>query len=737
MAENVTSVAVEFGVKLDKFKKDLKDAGELSTQAQAQAVRMWIAEEKKRTKAAEKSARDRAKAEAKAAQDAAKAETRARKEAAKKRQDILEAARANARRFRDEQIAAHEAVLANEKRLQVGLAQTRQEFVRSIPVVGLFADELVEVPQELDEVDQEILDLNKSLRKQGMIFGAAAAAVTGAAAAYMDFRNRAHEARQEVIELNQTTGLLPETLAAIRLAGGPELLGKLGEAAGEAQKRIHDASRGTGEAQAAFKKFGIQLKDTEGNLRSTDEIVREYIEAVQAVESPTQQAADMTTLFGGAGRELNAALGAGQLDDWVSLTRDFGYDFGPRAIEGTKQWDTATGVLSAKLQNMIDKAGPGLDYLADVINGLGYSLTVTSAFMGASMMAPRAAMDAARKAGQQYIKALELTRNALEGVEGGGEGLPDAPKQAAKHAESLEDRLRAINAIEFKDIEISVDVIEGEAYSSFAGFMQDAARGFEVRPDLTFDFDQDDVTVTDSLFGPDFVNATAAASAALEKPIKAIDMLKAGVASAGETMDGLSGKLKMTSAVLRAHTEVGMQLLDNTMQLISENIDAYSWRAKRAVRALFKVQKGLAIANLVMSTAQASVAALAPPPIGLGPLAGIPLAALTAAAGATQIAVVAAQQPPTFHTGGMIGTPGPMPDEVGITALSGEGVVSRRGMAALDAINRGEGMSGGAPVIVYGARVFDAVQQDLATMPTSAISRAIRAKTRRRVGHRS
>ena len=119
-----------------------------------------------------------------------------------------------------------------------------------------------------------------------------------------------------------------------------------------------------------------------------------------------------------------------------------------------------------------------------------------------------------------------------------------------------------------------------------------------------------------------------------------------------------------------------------------------------------------------------------------GPVFGGIMTPIIAATSALQIANIAAEQP-SFHTGGMIPSQTAAPDEVGITALSGEGVVSRRGMAALDAINRGDMMVGGSPVVVYGARVFDAVQGDLIQTPTSSISRAIRAKTRRRVGHRS
>ena len=695
MAKNVTSVAVEFGVELDKFRNQLKEAGDLSTQAQREAVKMWIKEEKKRTKEAENAAKQRERAEKRAA-----AET--------------------------------------EKARQEAEAHTKS-LIAGLPVVGTFAAGMETMSDAMKAAKVQVFGLKVALAP--MI--AAAAGVAAVVGAFYATQAAASEARAEVSALNQTTGLMPETLGAIRLAGGDELLNKLGEAAGEAQKRIADAAQGTGEAKRSFDRLGISVTDAQGNIRATDDVIREYVDAVHGIESPTQQAAEMTTLFGGAGRELNAALGDASLSDWVEMTNSFGYDYGPAATSATKGWQTATTVFQKKLQNLTDLGGKGLEALADAVNEVGMGMTAAQAIFEAFREGDfSGAWERARESVKQYQLMLRITRKAMDTVEGGGEGIVDTPKRAAKKVETLKDKYKELHefleADIFKDVEITVEFVPPEGYARFDGYAQDQFRALgSFRDDLTFDLGGEDVTVTDRLFGPDFVQATAAASAALEEPITKMDMLKAGVASAGETMKGLAVDLKSASAVMRAHSEVGMRLIDNTMELISSNMDAYSFKAKRAMRALFAVQKGLTISNIVMSTAQATIAALAPPPIGLGPLAGIPLAALTAAAGATQIAVVAAEQPPSFHSGGMIGTPGPMPDEVGITALSGEGVVSRRGMAALDAINRGDMMGGGSPVVVYGARVFDAVQGDLIQTPTSSISRAIRAKTRRRVGHRS
>lgn len=61
--------------------------------------------------------------------------------------------------------------------------------------------------------------------------------------------------------------------------------------------------------------------------------------------------------------------------------------------------------------------------------------------------------------------------------------------------------------------------------------------------------------------------------------------------------------------------------------------------------------KAFAALNIGLTTAQAIIAALAPPPIGLGPVAGIPLSITTGAIGAIQLAAVLAQKIPKYFKG--------------------------------------------------------------------------------------
>jgi hypothetical protein len=125
--------------------------------------------------------------------------------------------------------------------------------------------------------------------------------------------------------------------------------------------------------------------------------------------------------------------------------------------------------------------------------------------------------------------------------------------------------------------------------------------------------------------------------------------------------------------------------------------------AEAALR-LWRLQKGAAIGAVVINTAEAVTKALAT----LGPIAGAVAAGGIIATGTAQAAVIAAQEPPRYHRGGLV-EPG-RPREVPALLEAGEGVLTRRGVQAaggergLAALNRGEGGSAEREVVAVDAR---------------------------------
>ncbi len=74
-----------------------------------------------------------------------------------------------------------------------------------------------------------------------------------------------------------------------------------------------------------------------------------------------------------------------------------------------------------------------------------------------------------------------------------------------------------------------------------------------------------------------------------------------------------------------------------------------------AYKAAYLAQQALQVALTIGNTQVAAAAALAPPPIGLGPVAGVGLAAMIEASGALSVATILAQTVSSFDGGGYTG----------------------------------------------------------------------------------
>jgi hypothetical protein len=132
---------------------------------------------------------------------------------------------------------------------------------------------------------------------------------------------------------------------------------------------------------------------------------------------------------------------------------------------------------------------------------------------------------------------------------------------------------------------------------------------------------------------------------------------------------------------------------------------------QRLARKNFKVNQALQITQAVMDGARAAVS-LVPAFSFAGPLAPVLAAGVAAPATALQIAVIKKQEMPEFPTGGMVPGGGTSPDHRAIAAQGGEGVLSRRGVAAIggpaavDAANAGRGTGSQRVQVMLGRKVL-------------------------------
>jgi phage-related protein len=76
-------------------------------------------------------------------------------------------------------------------------------------------------------------------------------------------------------------------------------------------RSIASAQTGSGEAARAYKQLGISIKDSDGNLRSSEEVFWEVIDSLGKMSNETERDAAAMKLFGKSAQELNPLIAKG------------------------------------------------------------------------------------------------------------------------------------------------------------------------------------------------------------------------------------------------------------------------------------------------------------------------------------------------------------------------------------------------------------------------------------------
>lgn len=177
--------------------------------------------------------------------------------------------------------------------------------------------ELNETGSAADDTGVKFDKLGGVLKGVGIAMGAALAAVGtatfGAAKALSDMTVGASQYADEVLTMSSVTGMSTESLQAYKYAA--ELVDTSMETLTGSMARnirsMSSAREGTGTAAAAYKALGISVTDASGNLRDSETVYWEAIDALGNVSNETERDALAMQLFGKSAQELNPLIEQG------------------------------------------------------------------------------------------------------------------------------------------------------------------------------------------------------------------------------------------------------------------------------------------------------------------------------------------------------------------------------------------------------------------------------------------
>ena len=191
-----------------------------------------------------------------------------------------------------------------------------------------------------------------------------AEATTGAAA-YAD----------EIKTLEQTTSLSSDTLQEYKYAADLTDV-SLETITGSMTKLVRNMSSakdGSGAVADAFAALGISVTDAEGNLRSTNDVFADAIDALGKIDNDAERDATAMTLFGKSAPDLNPLIEAGSdaLNDLRQEAHDVGYVLDGETLDSLNSVQDGFDRLGLAADSIKNKVGAAIgQYILPYLNDL-------------------------------------------------------------------------------------------------------------------------------------------------------------------------------------------------------------------------------------------------------------------------------------------------------------------------------------------------------------------------------
>ena len=168
-------------------------------------------------------------------------------------------------------------------------------------------------------------------------------------------------------------------------------------------KNMQTATKGTGDAYTRFEKLGISVTDTEGNLRSTDEVFAEAISRLGNVENATERDALAMNIFGKSAMDLNPLIAVGRegLADYRAEAHEMGYVLDTDTLESLGAVDDAMQRANKRIDAVKNQIGR---YLAPIV------AEITEAFAEWRMSVDW------QQVGQVIKTTMEIIGKAIKGL---------------------------------------------------------------------------------------------------------------------------------------------------------------------------------------------------------------------------------------------------------------------------------------------------------------------------------
>src|SRR5690606_238638 len=172
-------------------------------------------------------------------------------------------------------------------------------------------------------------------------------------------------------KIGVATGALQELRFAAERAGVQQ--NTLDMALQRFTRRAAEAANGTGEARDALAQLGIQLRDSQGRIRPTEELIRDVADAFANVHDPAERLRLAFKLFDSEGVAMVNMLDDGRrgLDEMAETARRLGLVLSEELIRKAEtaadQWGDMSQVMGVGMQRALLSFMPLIGEFSQII----------------------------------------------------------------------------------------------------------------------------------------------------------------------------------------------------------------------------------------------------------------------------------------------------------------------------------------------------------------------------------
>lgn len=226
--------------------------------------------------------------------------------------------------------------------------------------------------------------LNKSLQgaqagfaKLAKGVAVAGAAIAGVTAGIFKLNQAVADMINELADASAKSGIAVDNLSALKLAaeGSGRSFADIESGLIRFQQSMSRAAEGTGRQAEAFQQLGVQVRDTDGSMRSSNSVFEDTIQKLSQMEQGTDRNVAILDLFGrSAGAALIQSGAIDAFDQYLERVEKFGLDVGPKAREEAAKWQRAV----ADMKMVTERA------LQDIVSGLTGGMSLSKALTEAT-----------------------------------------------------------------------------------------------------------------------------------------------------------------------------------------------------------------------------------------------------------------------------------------------------------------------------------------------------------------